>query len=325
MITLSWLSPEKDSNSVEAKSNTLKVVLIFGAGLIGSAIRSSFALTQTIDEHTFPFSWNKKESQLSELEKISDYIFDLSEKPSQSEIELHIIWSAGQGGFSASENQLSEEWISFERIVTYSNKLSSSHYIDSTHFHLFSSAGGLFEGQRCVDSTTQPKPSRPYGIAKLAQEKYLSEQSTSSSIWIYRSSSVYGYSHSSNRTGLITALIGNALKGSQTQIFGRPDTLRDYVFSEDIGRFIANRISGDLCGPKTMILSSCKATSIHELLSITKQAIGKELYICYITDGDNTKHNTYTSDSKPRSFQPTNLECSIRTIVMSMKHSILML
>jgi len=299
--------------------------LIFGVGLIGGAIQQSVFSQYSANTSYFPFLWKQGTQQLDNRRTIRSHIFNLCNNSRGAVIHLHIIWAAGRGGFSAPLAQYSEEKSNFECILEFARELSESGICDNSHFHFFSSAGGLFEGQRCVDQSSKPVPLRPYGIAKLEQEDALTQYPTTLSKWIYRPSSVYGFNNTLNRTGLITALIKNAITHNQSQIYGRPDTLRDYVLADDIGRFVAHRINKGDTVSQISTLSSGKATSMVEILSIIRRTLHCDLYLRYISDGDNASNNTYSPHINPDGWRVTNLEVAIKIIALKIKATMLKL
>src|SRR5262249_7810010 len=144
-------------------------------------------------------------------------------------------------------------------------------------FHLLSSAGGLFEGQRFVDTSAKPAPRRPYGEAKLAQEERTAKLRPEVATSIYRPSSVYGFSGAGGRAGLVNTLIENTRKHCPSHIFGDSDTVRDYVLASDIGNFIAGRMSLPIERSRTFLLASGKPSSTQEILKISEKVMGRPL------------------------------------------------
>ena len=63
---------------------------------------------------------------------------------------------------------------------------------------------------------------------------------------VYRVSSVYGIIDTRYRMGLIPTLLRDGLRRQVSTIAGSPSTLRDFVWLEDVGRYIALDILSSL-------------------------------------------------------------------------------
>ena len=176
-------------------------------------------------------------------------------------------------------------------------------------FHLVSSAGGLFEGQRHVDAASLPKPLRPYGAAKLRQEGLLlGLQGVAPRI--YRPASLYGTPRPSGRAGLIATLLENARLNRVTTISGDAGTLRDYVLVDDAARFIARQVheGGAL---SRALLASGKPSSIAEVLSAVAARIGRQPYVRYTTQRSNALDMSYRASALPPGWSPADLRTGI--------------
>ena len=178
-------------------------------------------------------------------------------------------------------------------------------------FHMLSSAGGLFEGQRNVNSASLPAPKRPYGFLKLAQEKILTDCEELVQ-FIYRPTSVYGFAGLNHRLGLIPTLLWNGSKNRVSTIYGAPETLRDYVWAEDVGAFIARMIASKTSSSDHFILASGKPSALFEILNHIEKMLNKKLFCHYIKSGDNAEHNTFSIKTHPLGWNPLELETGIR-------------
>jgi UDP-glucose 4-epimerase len=207
----------------------------------------------------------------------------------------------------------------FEDVLNLSQRLKERLPAARLSFHLLSSAGGLFEGQRQVTGSSNPSPRRPYGAAKLEQEACLLRFHPDTSTHVYRPSSVYGFSGAGVRLGLVNVLIQNALRHQVSRIYGNPHTMRDYVLASDIGRFISDRIIGQSGASGTFLLASGKPSSTFEILHRIQDVTRRKIYLRFEPETDNSSHNTYCARSLPEGWHPTDIDAGIRqTALQSM-------
>ncbi len=105
---------------------------------------------------------------------------------------------------------------------------------------IFASSGGTIYGEQYVfpaDESQPTNPCSPYGIAKLANEKYLYYYSQSYGIatTMLRYGNVYGpRQNPKGEAGVVAIFIGKMLSGEQPVINGDGLITRDYVFIDDV-------------------------------------------------------------------------------------------
>lgn len=146
---------------------------------------------------------------------------------------IEAFWCAGRAGFSASEEEMHKEQLSYQAVVSEFEKEDGI----PISFNLLSSAGGLYEGMSgLVNESVSPFPKRAYGAYKLEQEHIL--QASAIAFRIYRPTTVYGRAHTGSRKGLVSTLIDNTFNQVSTTIHANPDTLRDYVYVGDVARIL---------------------------------------------------------------------------------------
>ena len=233
---------------------------------------------------------------------------------------VDIVWAAGSGGFSSKTLELKPEFCAFETVLTLSQKLYELFPQKKACFHLISSAGGIFEGQRFVNSNSMPMPIRPYGELKLAEEEYLSKSLYGLyDLLIYRPSSVYGLSIIGNRKGLISTLLHCAERGQVAQIFGGQDTLRDFVYVDDIGRFVVDRLFDSAITNSTYMLVSGKSTAMIEVINFVEYIVSKKLYLQFWPVSSNALDNSYSQAVLPGSWSPIDIRTGIAKTYMQTK------
>ncbi len=295
-------------------ANGPQIVLQFGNGLIGGAISQALCTARDWHMQECIFTWPQQEESVRRecITELSELLKSLQQQCRRS---IHIVWSAGKCGFNAEEEQTDAEFAVFQQSVTWLLE-SLSPFDLPIHFHLFSSAGGLFEGIRHIDRDTLPVPKRPYGYLKQRQEEFvLNAKGMFSSI--YRPTSVYATVQPGKRRGLIPTLMENGLKNQTSLIYGEPTTLRDYIWAEDIGRFLAKRI---LHEPAThphsaFLLATAVPTSIHQVIQVIESLLMKPLaYAFRQTAEANSLDITVVGRAIPQGLQVTHLKTAIQKI-----------
>ena len=142
---------------------------------------------------------------------------------------------------------------------------------------VYPSSGGTVYGPQNlpVDEKTLPRPSSPYGIAKLTSEHFLDYFRIHYGIAsdIYRIGNPYGTRQPVMRPqGVIAVWMHKILNGSEIQVYGDNTTLRDYIYIKDVAYLMSqslkNPLSSDIYN-----LGSGIGTSIMQLLNIFQQVV----------------------------------------------------
>lgn len=310
----------------EAAPARRHIVFLFGSGLIGAAIQQAL-LRNAPDarKDIFPYDWNDPVARSQQTEALLAAATTWARAGGSPDIPLQcdVIWAAGRSGFASDSAQMQLETELFSEVLDLARTLEAR-FSDAQHVrHLFSSAGGLFEGQNFITATSQPNPLRPYGEGKLAQEALLQAGVRHTRCRIYRPSSVYGASPGA-RLGLIGTLILNGLAGRTTSIFGRPDTLRDYVFADDIGRFVQQQISAPEPDPtKTFVLASGRPSPMFEIIARVEDILQSPLLLRYDTKPTNALHMSFRPATQPPGWRQTAQDTGIRLTEQRLRAAVL--
>ncbi|MEO1362186.1 MAG: NAD-dependent epimerase/dehydratase family protein [Pseudomonadota bacterium] len=302
------------------------MVFLFGSGLIGAAIQQALIRNAPdAQKELFPYDWNDPVVRSQQTDDLLAAATTWARASGSRDIPLQcdVIWAAGRGGFASDSAQMQVETDLFSEVLDLARTLEAR-FSDAEHGqHLFSSAGGLFEGQNFISATSQPNPLRPYGEGKLAQEALLQAGGGHTRSRIYRPSSVYGASPGA-RLGLIGTLIVNGLAGRTTSIFGRPDTLRDYVFADDIGRFVQHQISAPEPEPaKTFLLASGRPSPMFEIIARVEDILQSPLLLRYDTSPTNALHMSFRPATQPSGWRQTAQETGIRLTEQRLRAAVL--
>ena len=310
---------EAESASPASSSRAFHIIAIFGVGLIGSAIVRQLRAQARATCYTLPFSWGNahlRDEQLGDLElHILNKMKTLQNSGQIKEaIRFTVIWSAGSGGFGSDEGQMNEEYLNFKAVLHFADRISNMTPGIRQAFHMFSSAGGLFEGQTCVGPDTSPSPLRPYGRIKLLQEEALRQWQSTTDKVIYRPSSVYGISAPRHRAGLIPTLLISGMKHLGVRLFGAMDTIRDYVSSEDVARFVVNKIYSDSVSSQVYTLATARPVPLYDVKTVAEQTIRRSIFVQYSPEPEFSANNSYKASVLPADWTKTDLETGVRQL-----------
>lgn len=238
---------------------------------------------------------------------------------SSGEERLTLLWSAGTAGFDALASKTRLEMAIFQDGLDLARFAVRMLRPAKFEFHLISSAGGLFEGQRTVGKRSVPSPVRPYGEMKLSQERLLRAEFDSRQAVVYRPSSVYGPMRQKKHQGLINNLISDALAGRESVLESRVMALRDYVCAFDIGDFIGKRIRSGI-GPDTPgqadFLVSAKCSSIFEVVHKIERVLHTKLRYRFDPGFGNSRNITFSDELLPPGWRPAALDVGIRRFMV---------
>lgn len=142
---------------------------------------------------------------------------------------------------------------------------------------VFPSSGGTVYGRQrgLIKEDALPNPFNPYGITKLATEYFMNyfRERTGIAGDIYRIGNAYGPRQPMERSqGVIAVWMGKILEGTEIQVYGDTDTLRDYVYVEDITFLMTHSIK-DTNSSAVYNLGTGRGVSILDLLNIFLKVI----------------------------------------------------
>lgn len=146
---------------------------------------------------------------------------------------------------------------------------------------LFASTGGAIYGEQEVfpcPETHPTAPVSPYGVAKLASEKYLHFYHTEYGIrWVaLRYANVYGPRQNPHgEAGVVAIFTEKLLRGEQPVINGDGKQTRDYVFVGDLVRANLLALNTDYCGP--LNLGTGRETDVNTLFHLLCRACGVDM------------------------------------------------
>lgn len=284
---------------------------LFGLGTVGRAIQDAIEPDLTMVPSVLPFDWSNASMRTGQSEAIAaEFQRRASQRGGAGRVDL--IWAAGRAGMMTTSAETPSELAAFKDFIGIGDILLARFTDLTLTYHVVSSAGALFEGQRWVGRDTQPQPRLPYGILKFDQERLLTGVTPRAGAIAYRPSSVYGYSGPGTRLGLIPVLIKNTYDGKMSFIFARADSIRDYVLAADVGKFIATQLD---CPPQTRasyVLASGRPAAIFEIARRIEHILRRKSYLRFATQHANASDNSYLPSALPAGWHPTPLDSGLR-------------
>ena len=291
------------------------MVLLFGLGTVGGSIHQALKKRLTWSEEHIPFPWQLAKADLRSqcweiLSKKASSFTDFNLK------EIHFVWSAGKTGMSASDEEIEIEKQIFSETLNHLDSLNRRR-TTSLHTHLLSSAGGLYEGCRCITNETPTCPRRPYGFLKQYQEQKLNSINCNSRT-AYRLSSVYKPYRIGSRNGLIPTLVHNSVRSEISKIWGSLSTLRDYVWHTDVAHFISQKILDQVpTSDNSFLIGSGKPTSILDVISTIERILARPIPFTNTEDGSLNKSDiTLNHSAIPSTMRRTNMTEALARIYM---------
>jgi len=299
-------------------SPRVHLIAVFGIGLVGHAICVELQRAGARCAREVVINWSTPLSVEDAVYKICEAAQSAAEE-SVLPLRISVVWAAGSAGFQSPEAAHALELKHLKVVLSLGERLANAGPLWARRFFLVSSAGGLFEGQRNVGPESTPHPLRAYGDFKLLQEKALSLAVGFQASFVYRPSTIYGHSPK-GRLGLISALLLNGIRGRVSTISGKATTLRDYVLSGDVGRFIAAEILTpvETIDQRISFLVSGKPSSILEITRTVEALLCRSLYLSYALDPQNALHNTYSRTAVPHNWRSASIREGMQTVLNSL-------
>jgi len=271
----------------------MKVLVLGGDGFIGSHVVDQL-LNQghevTVFDR-FPYNISRNlEHQRCRIRFVSGEFAnraDVARALSGQDVVFHFISNTNP---AASWN---DPYVEIEENLKYSCQLfelAADHGIKKI---VFPSSGGTVYGRHTglISEKTLPQPFNPYGIGKLAAEYFLNyfREARNIASDIYRIGNAYGPRQPiESSQGVVAVWMGRILKDEDVVIYGGEETIRDYIYVEDIAYLMTYSLR-DLSASKLFNLGTGRGISILDMLNIFCSVFGDSLKysICPRRKSDN--------------------------------------
>ena len=146
----------------------------------------------------------------------------------------------------------------------------------------FLSSGGTVYG-RAAGTVGEDHPCRPvsaYGVSRLAAEQYVATLAGTIGLpaRILRLGNVYGPDQDTGRgQGLVAALLDSAATGAQLTLFGRGDTVRDWVHVDDVAD-VVHRLPAPPTGASSVLnVGTGQGVAVNALVTLVEECTGAPL------------------------------------------------
>jgi UDP-glucose 4-epimerase len=142
------------------------------------------------------------------------------------------------------------------------------------------SSGGTVYGEPAEIPVAESAPTSPvgaYGRLHLACEAEVIAQSREhgTPVRILRCATVYGkHQHPDRGQGAVVTFLHRIETGAPVDIFGGGETVRDYIYADDVARVVAGLIDREQ-GEVILNLGSGRGTSLIELLRLAEGEAGR--------------------------------------------------
>lgn len=237
--------------------------IIVGEGMIGTAISVRARRRSHDAEWVRPSDWTDPQSIRGDFENAMKA---LSPPP-----RVSVVWCAGQADMKSE----GDEHLAVDAFrAGVGGLVEAARAIAPTTLHLISSAGAL--GAPLSDNRFELIDS-PYRRLKAAEEFVVGE--LHDDVRIHRVSSVFAAPRGAARTGVIGMLVANALRGSETPLFARTVTMRNYLHADDVAEAIVRATSEDDRSPT--LIAARRSHAMNEVVATVRNVVRRPVPINY--------------------------------------------
>jgi UDP-glucose 4-epimerase len=189
-----------------------------------------------------------------------------------------LCWSAGKGYVGAPAAELDVQ-LGYLRTALDAVAAAPARTLAAGRFALASSAGGIHaqDPGGTVTEASDPTPVSDYGRHMLRQEQAVAELASTTGVpcLLGRISNVFGPGQDLRKPqGFISHLCQAMLRRDGIVLTVPPDTIRDFVYSSDVGRRMAAWIDADEraeAGSATVkLLVSGRSTTLNEVINVAR-------------------------------------------------------
>lgn len=249
------------------------ILLLGGGGFIGQATAKRLASGSNVHilarQHTLPAT-----------PAIHTYTGDLSDPAilntllPQCGTVVHLASSTTPG---SSANKPSDELDNLRPTLNLLDRL-----INQKGIHLiFVSSGGTVYGNPPCAPVNEDAPFAPrsyHGAGKMALEGFLQAfRAAGNAVTILRPSNVYGPGQGLRRGfGFVRTVLEHSRKGTTLEIWGDGESVRDFMYVEDVADAIAMAISNPTDNG-TYNIGSGQGHTLNEVLALAKRITGVEI------------------------------------------------
>lgn len=284
----------------------MRVVLFGGAGFIGSNLALSL---NTLGYEVVVYDRPNYVRQQLFLKKGITYFEgdflkgeDFNTVIQENDVIIHLVSTSVPN--SSNENIL----IDASSNIIPSLKLIQACAEKKVRKIIFSSSGGTVYGlpeYLPIDEKHKTDPTCAYGVHKIAIEKYmqLANELYNIPINIIRISNPYGPGQVPFRgQGVIPTFIASIIMNKQVQIWGDGNSVRDYIYIEDLMEAIIHLIENSI-DMDIFNIGSGIGENVNSILTTIEKRLGKKANVNYI--------NNYITDVRSNVLDCTKIKKAI--------------
>lgn len=302
------------------------ILLIGGAGFIGASIVNRF-----LDDDRYNiFVLEPKKANLNRLKDITHKISivqgDLRDtmrlstllKNNNIEIVFHLVSTMIP---SSSLSHLQSE---FNDIVIPSITLMEICAERDIKFIYFSSGGTIYGNSFSHNEDSDKLPISYYGLSKTIMEEIIlfEHRHLGLKYVILRPSNPYGPSQNIyGRQGLIAVSLGKIINNLPIQIWGSGNSVRDYIYIEDLANAVYSLVDNDIIN-ETINIGCGVGFSINQILKIVGDIVQRRVNVEYVESRGVDVDSIVLDCGKLNhliDFHPVDIETGIRRFVKSIE------
>ncbi|MGI9607914.1 MAG: NAD-dependent epimerase/dehydratase family protein [Acidimicrobiales bacterium] len=239
-------------------------VAVIGEGLLGRAVSHRLRERRWGTERHQPTQWDRPGTLAADVTTLL--------APLDPIMPVDVVWSAGRGGMELDNFDAAAHRDHFRSEL---GSVLDACGRGDTRVHYMSSAGALgpphgTDRFRVGDG--------PYAEWKALEESCGAEIAAR---WrVYRVSSVYGTPRGSSRSGVIGALVKNALLGRETPLFARTSTMRNYIHAIDVAEAVVRGIEQPGATDSELVAAP-RSHAISEVLAEVERVVRRTVPVAF--------------------------------------------
>lgn len=234
-------------------------------------------------------------------------------------------WCAGIATMRSNQRESERETSLLHSFFAILESQATRAQLSNASVTFASSAGGVYEHSPNPPHTelSEPRPSSPYGRAKLASERMLAEwcEPRGVRLTIGRIASLYGPSQNlSKPQGLLSKVIQSALTREPLSLFVPLGTTRNYIAADDAARLLLAQSNAERARRSVFNICSATNVSVAEVLR-TAESLGRRRIP--VRQSVSSRYEPASHDLRVASVWQSTVEACSRTSLRVGLHQLL--
>ncbi len=263
----------------------MKILLLGGAGFIGSNLCNHLSLTHEIIVYDRPGAFfgnieKSKSVHFFEGDFFNSSSLEFVFEKFKIEIVIHLISTTNpQECLSSIISDVDINLINTIKLID----IMINHNVNKIIY--FSSGGTVYgnNGESINSESSLTYPINSYGWLKLTIENYIRMQSFQKNLnyLIVRPSNPYGpFQNIWGKQGLVGVMLGKLVTNMPIEIWGDGSIIRDYIYIDDLCKIVEEFINKNVWND-TFNIGSSKGLSINEIVELIKRISNSDLEVMY--------------------------------------------